>query len=119
MTAPGFRVDLDGLRGHAASVGDTQGQVAEAADAGHHVAGLDDAYGLLCLQMGLPFLLRGPQERVAGLIDKISKRLDEHSGKLKDAADKYSETEKQVCDILQRLATDLESAKTGPTLGGN
>ncbi|PXY31814.1 type VII secretion target [Prauserella muralis] len=120
MTAPGLHVDPERLRQHAGTVGDVRGRVAEAADAGAHVAALDDAYGWLCQALGLPEMLRGPQERVTAMIRRASEQLEQDRQKLGDAAAKYDEAEAQALAVLRKLAEELaRAAATIPRPGGN
>lgn len=121
MTGPApFQVDPDKLREHAGNVGDIQAGVGEAADAGGYVAALDDAYGWLCQALGLPEMLRGPQERVTAMIERVSTKLEEDGGKLKEAADKYDEAEARTIAVLKQLAEELARAATRiPHSGGN
>ncbi|PXY23022.1 ESX-1 secretion-associated protein [Prauserella sp. PE36] len=116
--AEGFQVDPDRLRAHAASVGGVKSGVDEAADAGGHVASLNDAYGWICQGMGLPDMLRGPQERVTAMIQRVGTRLGEDQHKLGDAAKRYDEAEAKVIEILKQLAESLDKAGDAPKLGG-
>ncbi|EIE97137.1 type VII secretion target [Saccharomonospora glauca] len=108
MGAPGYQVDPEQLREHAASIGTIKSQVAEAGQAGHYVAGLDDAYGAIPRMMFLPNALKDAQERVASLIDSISDHLEGLADKLKAAAEKYEAGEKEGRDRLQRPKDDID-----------
>ena len=68
-----FHVDTDRLRQHAAAVDDFTTRADTAADAGRQVAGMDNAYGLLCRSIG--GLFAGPQERCADSLGKAAQAL--------------------------------------------
>ncbi|MBK1784314.1 type VII secretion target [Prauserella cavernicola] len=113
-----FQVDPERIRAHAASVGGVKSGVDEAADAGGHVASLNDAYGWICQAMGLPEMLQGPQERVTAMIQRVGTKLGDDQQKLDESAKRYDEAELKVIEILKQLGESLDKAGDVPTLGG-
>lgn len=120
----GFNVEPDALHQHSGSVRELAERVGNAAQAAHHLASLDDAYGLICQGLGLPDLLRQPQEDAAAAMDNVQNLLQRTSTKLGQGADDYQRTEDEHRDRLARVRTDLDavgqpSAPSGSPSGPN
>lgn len=113
----GFEVQPESLRKHSSEVQDLAGRVDGAAQAAHHLASLDDAYGLICQQLGLPEMLRLPQEIAARTIDNLRDSLRATSENVNRAADEYQQTDMEHGRQLNRLGDRLDSADKPPTLG--
>lgn len=114
----GFEVRPESLRKHSGEVQDLAERVGRAAQAAHHLASLDDAYGLICQGLGLPEMLRQPQENAAEAIDHLQKSIQTTSEKLTRAADEYEQKDLEHGRQLNRLTHELDSADKPPTLGG-
>ena len=124
--AEGFTVEFGRLRAHVGEVDDFAGRVDVAADAAGHVAGLDDAYGLICRQLGLPDLLRGPQERAAEALREGASSLHDTAADLNATVAQYEETERRIDDTIRSLldrlgslsgiCTDLSTTSNGGTV---
>src|SRR5699024_8769124 len=87
----GFEVEPESLRRHSGEVRELADRAGNAAQAAHHLASLDDAYGLICRGLGLPELLRQPQETAAGALDNLQRRLQDNADKLTRAAEEYQQ----------------------------
>lgn len=115
----GFGTDTDQLRQHAATIAGKAESVGTAAEAASHVAGLDDAYGILCFQMGLPRILEGPQERCAQMIKDAQQELQELQKSITTAAKKYDEQEQELLDRLREVLEKLGRSGEFDSPGGS
>ncbi len=113
-----FEVDVAQLRRHVETTRAVADSVAEAAGASAHVARLDDAYGWICQSMGLPEILRGPQEHGARAIGALTDDLKRTSDELAATADTYQDAEDRVAAMLRKLLEALERAAKAPRVGG-
>jgi uncharacterized protein YukE len=113
-----IEVSVEQLRQHAKSVQSIGDGMAEAATAGTHVAALDDAYGWICQSMGLPEMLRAPQERGAQSIADITHRLREDATDLTASADTYQQVEERLAELMRKLVEALDRAAKAPKVGG-
>ncbi|WP_197321094.1 type VII secretion target [Saccharomonospora sp. NB11] len=104
-----FRVDPDEVRAHANTVRDFESRAGTAADAGSHLAGLDDAYGVLCQPFGS--MVSGPQERGVEALNQAREFTRQLAENLDTAAQKYEEYEERVVEILEKVNRELESAR--------
>src|SRR5699024_10239396 len=114
----GVEVEPESLRGHSGEVREQANRTGNAAQAAHHLASLDDAYGLICRGLGLPELLRQPQETAAGALDNLQGRLQDSADKLTRAPEEYQPREIEYSRRLTGLAVELDSAVQLPSLGG-
>ncbi len=96
-----FHVDTDRLREHAAAVDDFTTRADTAADAGRQVAGMDNAYGLLCRSIG--GLLAGPQERCADSLGKAAQVLRRITNDLHASADSYHRIDGAAASNLEKI----------------
>lgn len=117
-TDSGIRVESADLHTHARNVGDLSARVGTAAQAAQHLASLDDAYGLLCQQLGLPEMLRQPQETAADSIDHLRDMYDRLGTNLVAGAGEYQRIEEEHYNQLSMIGADLDAAATLPSLGG-
>lgn len=111
----GFEVDVDQVRSHANTLKGFQQRAGTAADAGSHLAGLDEAYGILCQPFGEK--TREPQEKGAEALAKVENTTGHLADGLTAAADAYQEVEEKVRDILRELAQAVANASAGPEVG--
>jgi hypothetical protein len=96
-----FHVDTDQLRQHAAAVDDFTTRTDTAADAGRQVAGMDNAYGLLCRPIA--GLLAGPQQRCADSLSKAAQALRRITDDLHASADSYHRTDGTAASNLAKI----------------
>ena len=115
----GFEVEPESLRRHSGEVRELADRAGNAAQAAHHLASLDDAYGLICRGLGLPELLRQPQETAAGALDNLQGRLQDNADKLDRAAEQYQQREIEYNRRLKNLTEELDSGIQLPSLGGD
>lgn len=113
-----FQGDSDNTRRHANNVREIQAGIGEAAAAGGEVAALDDAYGLLCCELGLPEIMRVPQERVTALLEQIASKLERDADQLDAAAQKYENFEAETLATLNRVRAELDGVETNPAIRG-
>ncbi|CAL9468396.1 hypothetical protein SUDANB95_02768 [Actinosynnema sp. ALI-1.44] len=112
----GFTVNSDQLLTQASTVDGFAGRADTAADAGRHVAALDDAYGLLCRPFAT--LLKEPQQRGVDTLAATAENLHQMVDGLKDTAKAYQEAEERVGAVLEALVKALEAAAKAPRIGG-
>ncbi|NHD18903.1 MULTISPECIES: type VII secretion target [unclassified Actinopolyspora] len=105
------KVSTEQLRSHADTVNGFKDKAAKAADAAEHVSGLDDAYGLLCHQMGLPMLLKQPQDSAAQGIRSCAETFEALSRALRDVAKKYEDTDDDQSSELEKITSQMEKLK--------
>ncbi|MEU4804983.1 type VII secretion target [Actinosynnema sp. NPDC023587] len=112
----GFTVDSEELATHATTVDGFAGRADTATDAGSHVAGLDDAYGLLCR----PFasLLKEPQQRGVDTLGDTASLLHDMVGGLDDCAKTYQEAEAKVEAVMKALLAQLDAVASAPVIRG-
>jgi hypothetical protein len=109
-----FTVSADQVRQHAHTTQAVADSLGEAARASAHVAALDDAYGWICQSMGLPEMLRGPQDYGARRIAAVTDEFTRHAQELTATADTYQDAEDRIGAVLRKLAEALERvAKAG------
>lgn|SRR5699024_8846401 len=113
-----IRVEATELTRHAGVVRAHADRVGKAAEAANHLASLDDAYGLLCRQLGLPEKLREPQDDTARTIEQLRGMLQRTADNVGQAAVEYQQIEQAHSQQLNGIAADLDTAQTPPTLGG-
>ena len=113
-----IRVEATELTRHAGVVRAHADRVGKAAEAANHLASLDDAYGLLCRQLGLPEKLRQPQEETARSIARLQDMLRRTADNVGQAAVEYQQLEQAHSQQLNGIAAELDTADTLPTLGG-
>ncbi|CCH33035.1 type VII secretion target [Actinosynnema sp. NPDC047251] len=113
-----FTVVPEQVREQAQAVRGIATGTAVAADAACHVTSLDDAYGWICQAMGLPELLRGPQEHGARRAVEVTAELVEQAEGLADTAETYQRAEDAVSETLRKLLDMLDRAARAPKVGG-
>ncbi|XVV01258.1 type VII secretion target [Actinosynnema sp. CA-248983] len=114
----GFTVNSDQLLTQASAVDGFAGRADTAADAGRHVAALDDAYGLLCRPFAA--LLKEPQQRGVDTLAATAENLHQMVTGLQDTAKTYREAEDRIGTILKALVQALDAVAKAPTIrGGN
>lgn len=113
-----IEVSIEQLRQHAKSVQSIGEGVTEAAAASTQVAALDDAYGWICQSMGLPEMLRGPQDRGAQSIADVTARLHEDATDLTASADTYQQVEERNAELMRKLIEALDRTAKAPKVGG-
>src|SRR5699024_1768545 len=113
-----IRVEATELTRHAGVVRAHADRVGKAAEAANHLSSLDDAYGLLCRQLGLPEKLRQPQEETARSIARLQDMLRRTADNVGQAAVEYQQLEQAHSQQLNGIAAELDTADTLPTLGG-
>ena len=96
-----FHVDVDQLRDHATAVDDFATRAETAADAGRQVAGMDNAYGLLCRPIA--GLLSGPQQRCADSLEKAAQALHRITNDLHASADSYQRIDSGAASDLTQI----------------
>lgn len=96
-----FHVDTDKVRQHASAVDDLITRAGTAADAGRQVAGMDNAYGLLCRPIA--GLLAGPQERCADSLEKAAQALRRIADGLHASADSYQRIDCAAASNLAKI----------------
>lgn len=101
MAPQGFGTDTEQMRQHAATIARKAESVGTAAGAASHVADLNDAYGIMCFQMGLPLILMGPQERCAQMVKDAQQELQRLEKSITTAAKRYDEREQELLDRLR------------------
>src|SRR5690606_7030960 len=79
-----------------------------AADAGSHLAGLDEAYGVLCQPFGS--MVREPQNRGAEALAKTQKVTQNLARALDEAANAYERLEEFIVERLNRIGRDVEAS---------
>jgi len=103
----GFCTDTDQMRTHAATIAGKAESVGTAAEAAAHVADLNDAYGLICFQMGLPMILKMPQERCAQMVKEAQQELQRLEKSITAAAKRYDEQEQELLERLRKILEQL------------
>jgi hypothetical protein len=111
----GFRVSSEEIRTHANTVRGFEGRAGTAADAGAHVASLDDAYGVLCQPFGMMVAI--PQNRAVDALSRTRETTKQLADNLGAAADAYQEFEQRVVDIVERIGRSVERSGTMPEVG--
>ncbi len=96
-----FHVDTDQVRQHASAVDDLTTRAGTAADSGRQVAGMDNAYGLLCRPIA--GLLAGPQERCADSLEKAAQALRRIADDLHASADCYQRIDRAAASNLAKI----------------
>jgi nitric oxide synthase oxygenase domain/subunit len=96
-----FHVDADQLRDHATAVDDFAARAETAADAGRQVAGMDNAYGLLCRPIA--GLLAGPQQRCADSLEKAAQALHRITNDLRASVDSYQRIDSGAASDLTQV----------------
>jgi hypothetical protein len=96
-----FHVDTDKVRQHASAVDDLTTRAGTAADAGRQVAGMDNAYGLLCRPIA--GLLAGPQERCADSLERAAQALRRIADDLHASADSYQRIDCAAASNLAKI----------------
>ena len=96
-----FHVDAEQLRDHATTVDDYATRAETAADAGRQVAGMDNAYGLLCRPIA--GLLAGPQRRCADSLEKVAQALHRITNDLNASADSYQCIDRGAASDLTKI----------------
>ncbi|EHK85297.1 type VII secretion target [Saccharomonospora azurea] len=104
-----YRVSPDEVRAHAETVRGFEQRASAAAEAGAHVAGLDDAYGILCQPFGS--MVSGPQERGVEALNQAREATARLAENLDAAADAYEEFEKSVVELLEKIGRDVDAAR--------
>ncbi len=99
----GFRVVPAQLRAHANAVDDVATRATTAADAGRRVAGLDDAYGLICWPIGR--MLAEPQGRCADALEKLARALSRIATDLDSSAESYARIDSAAETRLEQINT--------------
>lgn len=106
-------VSLEGLAAHSRDVESLAGRAQAAADAATHVASLNDAYGLWCLQVGLPFLFEPPQQEAATAVANCAKQLQKLSQDLTAAAEEYQRIDEEQQHAFAKILKELGEGKIG------
>ncbi|MGH3830091.1 MAG: type VII secretion target [Pseudonocardiaceae bacterium] len=101
----GFRVTAAQLRDHATAVGALATHTAAAADAGRQVAGMDNAYGLICWP--IERMLAGPQDRCADALEQAAKALSRIANDLDSAAETYERIDSTAATHLRQISNRL------------
>lgn len=96
-----FHVNADQLRDHATAVDDFATRAGTAADAGRQVAGMDNAYGLLCRPIA--GLLAGPQQRCADSLEMAALALRRITNDLHASADSYQRIDCGAASDLTKI----------------
>ncbi|MPZ86246.1 MAG: ESX-1 secretion-associated protein [Actinophytocola sp.] len=114
----GFAVNPDEVNSHAGTVDGFAGRADTAVDAGAHVTGLDDAYGLFCRPFGE--MLKDPQQRGVDTLTETATFMHETVTDLRDSAEHYQQVEDQVRAAIEALLEMLERIAEIPMVrGGN
>lgn len=114
--AESYQVDPDAVRAHAKTMRGFQDRAGTAVDAGAHVAGLDDAYGILCQPFGS--MVSEPQNRGVDALTGTRDATRQMADNLEAAAKAYEEFEKFVVGKLEQIAESVEAAgHTVPEVG--
>jgi Excreted virulence factor EspC, type VII ESX diderm len=100
-----FRVATAQLRDHASAVGDFATRSGSAADAGRQVAGMDNAYGLICWPIGR--MLAGPQDRCADALEKAAQALHRIANDLNSSAHAYERIDSAAATHLGQISNRL------------
>ncbi len=103
-----FQVVLEELRSHAKTMESFSQRAGTAADAGSHLAGLDEAYGVLCQPFGS--MVREPQNRGAEALAKTQKVTQNLARALDEAANAYERLEEFIVERLNRIGRDVEAS---------
>lgn len=103
-----FQVVLEELRSHAKTMESFSQRAGTAADAGSHLAGLDEAYGVLCQPFGS--MVREPQNRGAEALAKTQKVTQNLARALDEAANAYERLEEFIVERLSRIGRDVEAS---------
>jgi hypothetical protein len=100
-----FHVAPAQLRDHASATGDLATRAGTAAEAGRQVAGMDNAYGLICWPIGR--MLAGPQDRCAGALEKAAQALRRITHDLNSSADTYERIDSAAATNLEQISNQL------------
>lgn len=100
-----FRVATAQLRDHAITTGDFATRAGTAADAGRQVAGMDNAYGLICWPIGR--MLAGPQSRCADALEKAAQALHRITNDLNSSAHAYERIDSAAATHLGQISDRL------------
>lgn len=103
--AEGFQVTTAQLRDHATDVGDLATRAGTAADASRQVAGMDNAYGLICWPIGK--MLEGPQDRCADALEKAAQALHRITNDLNACAHTYERIDNAAATHLRQINNRL------------
>ncbi|HWR46288.1 MAG TPA: type VII secretion target [Pseudonocardiaceae bacterium] len=100
-----FHVATAQLRDHATATGDFATRAGTAADAGRQVAGMDNAYGLICWPIGR--MLAGPQDRCADALEKVAQALHRITNDLNSSAHAYERIDSAAATHLGQIGNRL------------
>ncbi len=67
--------------------------------------------------MGLPAMLRGPQERGAQAISAITDVLRDDATNLAASADTYEQIDERLAELMRKIATALDKTTKAPKVG--
>lgn len=101
----GFRVTAAQLSDHATAVDALATRATVAADAGRQVAGMDNAYGLICWPIGR--MLAGPQDRCADALEQAARALSRISNDLDATTETYERIDSTAAIHLRRISNRL------------
>lgn len=111
----GFTVDSAEVRAHAGVIEQYGAQADVAAEAGAHLATLNDAYGLFCQSFGQ--MTVEPQQRGADALAKSAQNLHDLSQQVTEVAEAYADVEEKIATIMQTIVEQLDLIRV-PTVGG-